>query len=207
MLHLGTHKISKVKKVCARKKCNKKFSDIEIGRILQLRYDKKSFTDIAKIFKVHHFCISRIFKRLEATGVADNRRLNGRKRKTDRRIDSRIGREVLKDRFTTGAQIKNDLGLNNMSLSTIYRRINETTGCSSYWAAKKPFISPENRKRRLEWAIEHKNWTVEQWRRVFWTDESPFVLQYNVKRRVWRLHNERYAPQCITGTEIGRAHV
>ncbi len=65
---------------------------------------------------------------------------------------------------------------------------------------QKPFVSAVNIKKRLIWAKEHLHWTVEQWRTVFWTDESPFVLQYNGRKRVWRMWNERYDPRCIQGT-------
>jgi hypothetical protein len=62
------------------------------------------------------------------------------------------------------------------------------------------FISDSNRLIRVQWCKEHLNWTVEQWRRVIWTDESPFVLRYNGRKLVWRRHNERYIPECTSGT-------
>ena len=42
--------------------------------------------------------------------------------------------------------------------------------------------------------------TIEEWRRVLWSDESPFVLIYNGRKLVWRLGNERYSITCCTGT-------
>ena len=186
-MYIAIHKRSKSKAVSTSRKPPKSFSDIELGRILQLHDDKKTYVDIAKQFKVHNYTISRIIKRFKEVGVSDQRIFNGRKRKTDRRTDSRIGREVIKDRFITAASIKKNLNLDSVSLSTIYRRIHESVGCRSFWAAKKPFVSEVNRKKRLLWAKEHRNWTLEQWSQVFWTDESPFVLQYNGRKRVWRL--------------------
>ena len=37
-----------------------------------------------------------------------------------------------------------------------------------------------------------------EWMTNLWSDESPFVLRYSRKKRVWRLHNERYSPKCTT---------
>jgi len=37
---------------------------------------------------------------------------------------------------------------------------------------KKPFLSSRHRRNRLEWAIEHKDWTDEDWQRVIWSDET-----------------------------------
>jgi hypothetical protein len=53
---------------------------------------------------------------------------------------------------------------------------------------------------RLEWCHERKNWTIEQWRKILWSDESPYVLRYAKRFRVWRMHNERYNPQVCRAT-------
>ena len=39
-------------------------------------------------------------------------------------------------------------------------------------ARKKPFLDATKKAKRLEWALAHQHWTVEDWRRVIWTDES-----------------------------------
>ena len=53
---------------------------------------------------------------------------------------------------------------------------------------------------RLNWAKEHVTWTLDQWRLVLWSDESPFVLRYNRKQRIWRLPNDRYNVNIFKGT-------
>ena len=70
----------------------------------------------------------------------------------------------------------------------------------SYWKTKKLLISPINQAKRVKWCKEHLHWTSEDWNKVMWSDESPFVLLFNGRRRVWRRHNERYKPTSITGT-------
>ena len=49
-------------------------------------------------------------------------------------------------------------------------------------------------------AKDHLEWTDDQWRQVIWSDESPYILSYNGKRRVWRRHNERYDIRCCRAT-------
>ena len=44
----------------------------------------------------------------------------------------------------------------------------------------------------MKWSKEHLSWTVEQWREVMWSDESPYVLRFGKRTRVWRTFNERY---------------
>jgi len=36
---------------------------------------------------------------------------------------------------------------------------------------KKPHLTQEHKDAALAWAMEHKYWTWEEWKWVFWTDE------------------------------------
>lgn len=122
---------------------------------------------------------------------------SGRKRKTSDSADRLIVLQVKRNRFTTAEEIREATGLENVSNKTIRRRIFECSEFASYWAVRKPFISENNRKKRVQWCLEHRDWTVEQWRKVIWTDESPYVLRFNCSQRVWRSANERYDKKCI----------
>ena len=37
---------------------------------------------------------------------------------------------------------------------------------------KKPLLSPAHRKKRLAFASKHQHWTVKDWKRVIWSDET-----------------------------------
>ena len=57
----------------------------------------------------------------------------------------------------------------------------------SFVARKKPFVTETQKIKRLEWCLERQNWTLEQWRRMIWTDESSFEFGSGGRqRRVWR---------------------
>jgi hypothetical protein len=43
-------------------------------------------------------------------------------------------------------------------------------------AAHKPKITMRNAKRRLKWCKACRHWTLEQWKRVLWSDESLFTI-------------------------------
>lgn len=49
-------------------------------------------------------------------------------------------------------------------------------GLDSCVASRKPQICEANWKKRLQFAREHKDWTLEQWKKVMWSDESRFPL-------------------------------
>ncbi len=55
------------------------------------------------------------------------------------------------------------------------------------------------RQRRLTWAKEKKkNWTVAQWSKVVFSDESKFCILFgNQGPRVWRKGGEAHSPSCL----------
>ncbi len=53
-------------------------------------------------------------------------------------------------------------------------------------------------QRRLTWAKEKKNWTVAQWSKVLFSDESKFCILFgNHGPRVWRKGGEAHSPSCL----------
>ncbi len=53
-------------------------------------------------------------------------------------------------------------------------------------------------QRRLTWAKEKKNWTVAQWFKVLFSDESKFCISFgNQGPRVWRKGGEAHSPSCL----------
>ncbi len=54
------------------------------------------------------------------------------------------------------------------------------------------------RQRRFTWAKEKKNWTVAQWSKVFFSDESKFCISFgNQGPGVWRKDGEAHSPSCL----------
>ncbi len=51
------------------------------------------------------------------------------------------------------------------------------------------------------WAVEKKNWTVAQWSKVLFSDESKFCISFgNQGPRVWRKSGEAQNPCCLKST-------
>ncbi len=54
------------------------------------------------------------------------------------------------------------------------------------------------RQRRLTWAKEKTNWTVAQWSKFLFSDESKFCILFgNQGPRVWRKGGEAHSPSCL----------
>ncbi len=64
--------------------------------------------------------------------------------------------------------------------------------------ATKPLLNQRQRQKRLTWAVEKKNWTVAQWSKVLFSDESKFCFSFgNQGPRVWRKSGEAQNPCCL----------
>jgi transposase len=87
-----------------------------------------------------------------------------------------------------------------ISVTTVKRRL-ATVDLNGRVARRKPLLRPENKKRRLEWAKAHADWTAEDWRKVIFSDESPFTLfQEGGKIYVRRRPAEEFLEECIEPT-------
>ncbi len=64
--------------------------------------------------------------------------------------------------------------------------------------ATKPLLNQSQRQKHLNWAVEKKNWTVAQWSKVLFSDESKFCISFgNQGPRVWRKSGEAQNPCCL----------
>ncbi len=64
--------------------------------------------------------------------------------------------------------------------------------------ATKPLLNQRQRQKHLTWAVEKNNWTVTQWSKVLFSDESKFCISFgNQGPRVWRKSGEAQNPCCL----------
>lgn len=55
----------------------------------------------------------------------------------------------------------------------------------------KPGLTQEMQEARLQFALAHKDWKLEDWKNVIWTDETSVVLGHRRGgTRIWRTANE-----------------
>ncbi|CAJ0940336.1 unnamed protein product [Ranitomeya imitator] len=69
-------------------------------------------------------------------------------------------------------------------------------------AARKPLLRTGNKQKRLVWAKEHKEWTLDQWKSVLWPDESKFeIFGSNHRVFVRRRKGKQMDSTCLVPTE------
>ncbi len=64
--------------------------------------------------------------------------------------------------------------------------------------ATKTLLNQRQCQKHLTWAVEKNNWTVAQWSKVLFSDESKFCISFgNQGPRVWRKSGEAQNPSCL----------
>jgi hypothetical protein len=68
-------------------------------------------------------------------------------------------------------------------------------------ARKKPHLTAPHIAKSLTFAKKYKNWTVDQWWKVLWTDEASFERGKAYRRpHTWRTIAEKYDLACLVPT-------
>ena len=112
-------------------------------------------------------------RRTQKTGQNKIKSRAGRLKATTGAEDNFIRIISLCDRRLTAPNITAQLNQcreNNVSTSTERRTLCEA-GLYERITVKKPLLRKQNNVKRLRWAKARKDWTAEQWNKVFWTDE------------------------------------
>ncbi len=133
-----------------------------------------------------------------------NRKLSGRKKCGRKRCTTNwenrsLMRIVKQNRFKNLGELHKEWTEARVKASraTTHRRVKEF-GYSCRIPLVKPLLNHRQRQRRLTWAKEKKNWTVAQWSKVLFSDESMFCISFvNQGPRVWRKGGEAHSPSCM----------
>lgn len=146
----------------------------------------------------------RIWSKYKKLGSVKDLPRTGRPRKTSEREDRHMELTVARNPKINARYLAKRLVPSfcqkPVSRWTVGRRLREF-GFGAHVAAKKPLLSYANICKRLEWAKAHKDWTVEDWKRVCFSDETPFTLFQSYGRKiVWRRPGERYKDDCLEKT-------
>jgi len=88
-----------------------------------------------------------------------------------------------------------------ISVSTVRRNLKEA-GLKAVVKRKRPFLRPHHRKARLEFAESHKEWTLEDWKRIIWSDETKINrLGSDGRKWMWKEVGEGLSDRLVEGTQ------
>ncbi len=150
-------------------------SDFEHGMVVGARRAGLSISKTADLLEFSRTTISRVYREWsEQEKISSEQQLCGRKCLVDVRGQKRMGRLVRDDRKATVTQIttRYNQGMQNTISERTTCQTLKQMGYSSRRPHRVPLLSAKNRKRRLQFAQAHQNWTREDWKNVACSDES-----------------------------------
>lgn len=158
---------------------------------------------IAQIVKRKWCSVQSVLRHWKKTGTVHPKPRTGRPKKTTPRIERKISQLAQRNRKLTLTQMQITLQkeLNvEISTATLRRRLH-SMGFEGKVAKKKPFLSERHISKRLQWCKEKESWTLADWKKVLWSDESKFCLfGRSGSQYVWRRTGESLAPGCVSST-------
>ena len=67
---------------------------------------------------------------------------------------------------------------------------------------KRPLLSRHHRRDRLDFAKAHQYWTIEDWKRVIWSNETKINhLGSDGRKWVWKKKGEGLSDRLVQGTQ------
>ncbi|KAI1000534.1 hypothetical protein K3495_g7659 [Podosphaera aphanis] len=113
-----------------------------------------------------------------------------------------LARLVANGRTKTAVEVARKIHLdreNKFSLDTVRRALKEQ-GLRAVNREKKPKLSRAHKRARLQWALEHENWTLGDWKRIVWPDETKINRLNSDGIRYARSRKpENYPPEIVQG--------
>jgi transposase len=172
----------------------------------------KNNCEIARQFDVSETCVHTTIRNfLQRNDATDSPRC-GRPRKITEQDERYIFRKSRQNPFLSNRNLAKEFNSINsgytVSRETV-RKILLSRGIGSYTAQRKPLLRVTDRIKRRKWCKERLNWSVEEWSRVIFSDESNFqVFNRKSKVMVKRLGSEKYDTKfCVPRLQGGGGSV
>ena len=157
-----------------------------------------SQTDVSRHLDINLRTIQRWFALCKKSKSLKNKPGRGRKTAFSKSSKIIIAKSLSKRHKSTRklAKILQKRG-QTVSHVTVYKYLKNTLHAKPFKPQKQPKMTNAQKKSRLQFCKERKNWDVKEWRRVLFSDESPYQLYYAPNRqnnRIWALKSRNVTP-------------
>lgn len=177
-------------------------TSFERGEIVGLSKGGHSVRNISKILDKPKSTVQDVITKYNEENRTDSAPRSGRPPALSERDKRQLGRIVRQNRKQAVEEISEQFN-QGLTISVSSRTVQRTLHTMGYYGRtgrKKPLVSEVNRKKRLFWCYDKKNWQ-DEWNFIIFSDESRFELFRNdANQWVWRRACEAYAKDCLIPT-------
>ncbi|KAG0907402.1 hypothetical protein G6F33_010608 [Rhizopus arrhizus] len=154
-----------------------------VFQAISLLNQGKSVREVEELTDLSKSTVGRL-RKTYCTGVMKPNR--GRRKVLSAADERYCVRQFTKNRVPSAVKVaeclENDIG-KKVGVETVRRALRKA-GLGAIEKPKKPLLSAKIIRNRLSWYITHKDWTVDDWKRVIWSDEAK-INRFNSDGRTW----------------------
>ena len=157
-------------------------------RIIGMWEAGQTQTVIARQIVINKSHVSRLIAKYRLTNGVTDRPRPGRPRISSASNDRVLVRSAVRDPKAPCSELRQQWQNLNVQASTRtdHRRLNKA-GLKARRPRRRTFLTLDHLRNRIQWAADKLRWNLRTWRRIYWSDESRFLLRFtNGRVRVWR---------------------
>lgn len=182
-------------------------SEFQRGAVIGCHMSKKSYREISTLLNIPKSTVSSIIAKWKELGTIATQPRSGRPRKMTERGQRMLRQIVRSSRQFSAESIATDLqttGGLQISSSTVRREL-QIMGFYGGASPSMPYITKFNAKRWMEWCEARRHWTLEEWRRVLWSDFS--IWRFDGQAWVWRMAGQQNLDCLVPSVNSGEEAV
>jgi transposase len=143
-------------------------------RIIELNAQGKSQRSISKKLRTSLAVVRRVLTDKDDHDVCVDLPRSGRPPKFDERTMRLVGRIMERGEATTATGVHQIITRDHQIAISVrsVRNMLHQLGIHVRHATRRPLLTHEHKKARYEFALAHQDWTVDQWKRVVFSDET-----------------------------------
>ena len=177
-------------------------TSFERGEIVGLSKGEHSVRDISKILSIPKSTVHDVITKYNEENCTNTAPRSGRPLVLSEQDKRQLGRIVQQNRKQAVEEITEQFN-QYLNISVCSKTVIRTLHSMGYYertGRKKSLVSEVNKKKRLFWCYDKKNWQ-DEWNFIIFSDESRFELFRNdANQWVWRRVYEAYAKDCLIPT-------
>lgn len=183
----------------------------EVREMVVKSYESnKNISELSRTLGIPRRTVGSVIKKFQVFGSVENQSGRGRKKLFTARDTTQLSRVVKENRRRSLQDITaiiNEGNEHSFSTKTVQRKLSDL-GYKRRAAKKQVVIREVNKRKRVAWARDRKNWTVDtHWNRWIFSDECQIVIGLNNRIYIWRKESEVNSPHLVCQAPRGRVSI